>query len=137
MAAYTFWGWETAFSVSEENVDRKVAGKAGLLSIAIAAGMFIFASVAFQRSLTADEFAEHGANALPYLTDKMFGGQGALVAYLAMLRVHPRLPPVQRHRRAASPWRWAAPASSASAGPGCTRSTTRPRSAPTSRWPRA
>lgn len=85
MAAYTFWGWETAFSVSEENVDRKVAGKAGLLSIAIAAGMFIFASVAFQRSLTADEFAEHGANALPYLTDKMFGGQGALVAYLAML----------------------------------------------------
>ncbi|WTW95479.1 APC family permease [Streptomycetaceae bacterium NBC_01309] len=85
MAAYTFWGWETAFSVSEENVDRRVAGKAGLLSIALAAAMFVFAAAAFQRSLTPEEFAEHGANALPYLTDKMFGGQGALVAYLAML----------------------------------------------------
>ncbi|NUU24663.1 MAG: APC family permease [Streptomycetaceae bacterium] len=85
MAAYTFWGWETAFSVSEENVDRKVAGKAGLISIALAAAMFVFAAVAFQRSLTAEEFAEYGANALPYLTDKMFGGAGAFVAYLAML----------------------------------------------------
>ncbi|MCF2528234.1 APC family permease [Yinghuangia soli] len=85
MAAYTFWGWETAFAVSEENVDRKVAGKAGLISIALAAAMFVFAGAAFQRALTPEEFAEYGANALPYLTDKMFGGQGALVAYLAML----------------------------------------------------
>ncbi|MGW0661209.1 APC family permease [Streptodolium elevatio] len=85
LAAYNFWGWETAFSISEENVDRRVAGKAGLLSIVLAAGLFVFAAVAFQRALSREEFAEYGANALPYLTDKMFGGQGALIAYIAML----------------------------------------------------
>lgn len=85
LAAYNFWGWETAFSISEENVDRRVAGKAGLLSIVLAVAMFVFAAVAFQRALSPEEFAEYGANALPYLADKMFGGQGALIAYLAML----------------------------------------------------
>ncbi|MDI2128795.1 APC family permease [Yinghuangia seranimata] len=85
LCAYNFWGWETAFSVSEENVDKKVAGKAGLISIAIAVALFVFAAAAFERALSADEFAEYGANALPYLSDKIFGGPGALIAYLAML----------------------------------------------------
>lgn len=85
LAVYVFWGWDSAFSVTEETTTPAQASRAGLLTLVAVLVMFVLSAVAFQRALTPGELAEHGALGLPYLGEKLFGAPGALAATLALL----------------------------------------------------
>lgn len=84
LTVYVFWGWDSAFNVSEETTTPSQAARAGIGTIIAVLGMFLFASVMFLRALTPKELVDHGALALPYLGEKLFGPLGSAVAALAL-----------------------------------------------------
>ncbi|MET8572329.1 APC family permease [Streptomyces sp. NPDC004783] len=85
LAVFMYWGWETAFSVTEENADARTSARAGMWSLAAVAGLFLFASVAFQRALTPEELVTHGEQGLPYLGQIAAGGFGRAVTTVVLL----------------------------------------------------
>lgn len=84
LAVYVFWGWDSAFAVSEETTNSRQASRAGIATILAVLAMFIFASIMFLRVLTPDELVKHGALALPYLGERLFGPVGATLGALAL-----------------------------------------------------
>ncbi|MFF3319885.1 APC family permease [Streptomyces sp. NPDC003035] len=85
LAVFMYWGWESAFSVTEENTDARTSGRAGMWSLAAVAGLFLFASVAFQRALTPEELAANGERGLPYLGQLAAGNVGQAVTTVVLL----------------------------------------------------
>ncbi|WP_406253391.1 APC family permease [Streptomyces atratus] len=85
LAVFMYWGWETAFSVTEENADARTSARAGMWSLAAVAGLFLFAAVAFQRALTPEELVANGERGLPYIGEMAAGGVGRAVTTLVLL----------------------------------------------------
>ncbi|MFJ5265125.1 APC family permease [Streptomyces sp. NPDC088387] len=85
LAVFMYWGWEAAFSVTEENTDARTSARAGLWSLAAVAALFLFASTAFQRALTPEELAANGERGLPYLGELAAGGFGRGVTTVVLL----------------------------------------------------
>ncbi|MER6980934.1 APC family permease [Streptomyces carpinensis] len=85
LSVYMYWGWETAFSVTEENADARTSARVGMGSLVAVIGLFLFAAVAFQRALTPQELAAHGDNGLPFLGDLVAGRTGQAVATTTLL----------------------------------------------------
>ncbi|MBT2444108.1 APC family permease [Streptomyces sp. ISL-36] len=85
LAVFMYWGWETAFSVTEENADARTSARAGMWSLAAVAGLFLFASVAFQRALTPEELVSNGERGLPYLGELAAGPFGRAVTTVVLL----------------------------------------------------
>ncbi|MEU8527431.1 MULTISPECIES: APC family permease [Streptomyces] len=85
LAVFMYWGWETAFSVTEENADARTSARAGMWSLAAVAGLFLFAAVAFQRALTPEELVANGEQGLPFLGQLAAGGFGRAMTTVVLL----------------------------------------------------
>lgn len=85
VAVYFYWGWDAAFCVTEETRNSRDASRGGFLALALMAGMFALAAVAFQRVLTIDEIVEQGPQGLTYFASQLAGQPIAGLALLALL----------------------------------------------------
>ena len=85
VAVYFYWGWDVAFCVTEETRDPRDASRGGFLSLALMAGMFVLAAIAFQRVLTIDEIVEQGPQGLTYFASRLAQEPIAGLALLALL----------------------------------------------------
>lgn len=85
VAVYFYWGWDVAFCVTEETRDPRDASRGGFLSLALMAGMFVLAAIAFQRVLTTEEIVEQGPQGLTYFASRLAEEPIAGLALLALL----------------------------------------------------
>ncbi len=83
-AVFCYWGFDAAFSMSEECHDSRTAGRAGATTMLLALGLFLMASFAFQRVLPFDELAGHGAEGLVYFGEALATSPLTLLPMIAL-----------------------------------------------------
>ncbi|HET6858300.1 MAG TPA: APC family permease [Streptomyces sp.] len=71
LSVFCYWGFESAFSVTEEVRDPADASKAGLITLFTMLGLFLLGSFAFQRVLSQEELADNGAQGLTFFGDRL------------------------------------------------------------------
>ncbi|MGW0391850.1 APC family permease [Streptomyces sp. NPDC003042] len=84
MAAYMFWGWESAFSVVEESTSVRSSGRAGIIAILVTLGFFLFSATGFLHALKPEQLADPLAG-VTELARTFYGTTGAIAALAAML----------------------------------------------------
>ncbi|MFE2264003.1 APC family permease [Streptomyces griseosporeus] len=85
LAVFFFWGWDAAFSVNEETRSPGDAARGGLIALFAMLGLFLFASVAFQREMSLPELLRNGPHALPYLGQKLADEPWATLPLIALM----------------------------------------------------
>ena len=85
LAVFFFWGWDAAFSVTEETKDPGDSARGGLIALFAMLGLFLFASVAFQREMSLEELVRNGPQALPYLGEKLAAEPWATLPLIALM----------------------------------------------------
>ncbi|MFI5797818.1 APC family permease [Streptomyces sp. NPDC051677] len=85
LAVFFFWGWDAAFSVNEETKTPGDAARGGLIALSAMLGLFLFASVAFQREMSLTELIKNGPQALPYLGEKLAAEPWATLPVVALM----------------------------------------------------
>ncbi|MFF7765036.1 APC family permease [Streptomyces massasporeus] len=85
LAVFFFWGWDAAFSVNEETKDPGDSARGGLIALFAMLGLFLFASVAFQREMSLAELVRNGPQALPYLGEKLAAEPWATLPLIALM----------------------------------------------------
>ncbi|MEU0943686.1 APC family permease [Streptomyces canus] len=85
LAVFFFWGWDAAFSVNEETRSPGDAARGGLIALFAMLGLFLFASVAFQREMSLAELVRNGPQALPYLGEKLAAEPWATLPLVALM----------------------------------------------------
>uniref|UniRef100_UPI0004CB7E2A APC family permease n=1 Tax=Streptomyces sp. NRRL S-146 TaxID=1463884 RepID=UPI0004CB7E2A len=85
LAVFFFWGWDAAFSVNEETKDPGDPARGGLIALFAMLGLFLFASVAFQREMSLAELVRNGPQALPYLGEKLAAEPWATLPLIALM----------------------------------------------------
>ncbi|MDH6454812.1 MULTISPECIES: APC family permease [unclassified Streptomyces] len=85
LAVFFFWGWDAAFSVNEETKSPGDAARGGLIALFAMLGLFLFASVAFQREMSLAELVRNGPQALPYLGEKLAAEPWATLPLIALM----------------------------------------------------
>jgi amino acid transporter len=85
LAVFFFWGWDAAFSVNEETKSPGDAARGGLIALFAMLGLFLFASVAFQREMSLAELVRNGPQALPYLGEKLAAEPWAILPLIALM----------------------------------------------------
>ncbi|MFF7171021.1 APC family permease [Streptomyces pseudovenezuelae] len=85
LAVFFFWGWDAAFSVNEETKTPGDAARGGLIALFAMLGLFLFASVAFQREMSLAELVRNGPQALPYLGEKLAAEPWATLPLVALM----------------------------------------------------
>ncbi|WP_353946231.1 APC family permease [Streptomyces sp. HUAS MG91] len=85
LAVFFFWGWDAAFSVTEETNDVRDAGRGGFIALFTMLALFLYGSVAFQREMSLSELMEQGPQALTYLGAKLADEPWASLPLLALL----------------------------------------------------
>ncbi|MER6848440.1 amidohydrolase family protein [Streptomyces flaveolus] len=85
LAVFFFWGWDAAFSVTEETRSPCDSARGGLIALFAMLGLFLFASVAFQREMSLAELIHNGPQALPYLGEKLAAEPWATLPVIALL----------------------------------------------------
>ncbi|MFI6445870.1 APC family permease [Kitasatospora sp. NPDC050543] len=71
LGVFSYWGFESVFSVGEEVRDPRDASRGGLIALALMMLLFLLAATAFQRVLPLDELADNGAQGLTYFGQKL------------------------------------------------------------------
>ncbi|MEV5610698.1 APC family permease [Streptomyces sp. NPDC052225] len=85
LAVFFFWGWDAAFSVTEETKDVRDAGRGGFIALFSMLALFLYGSVAFQCEMSLPELMEQGPQALTYLGAKLADEPWASLPLLALL----------------------------------------------------
>ncbi|GGQ79392.1 APC family permease [Streptomyces asoensis] len=85
LAVFFYWGWDAAFSVTEETKSPEDSARGGFIALFAMLGLFLFASVAFQREMSLPELIENGPQALPYLGAKLAAEPWASLPLLALM----------------------------------------------------
>ncbi len=85
LAVFFFWGWDAAFSVTEETKRPGDSARGGLIALFAMLGLFLFASVAFQREMSLAELVRNGPQALPYLGAKLAAEPWATLPLVALM----------------------------------------------------
>ncbi|MGC0207711.1 APC family permease [Streptomyces levis] len=85
LAVFFFWGWDAAFSVTEETRSPGDSARGGLIALFAMLGLFLFASVAFQREMSLAELVRNGPQALPYLGEKLAAEPWATLPLVALM----------------------------------------------------
>ncbi|WP_306319919.1 MULTISPECIES: APC family permease [unclassified Streptomyces] len=85
LAVFFYWGWDAAFTVTEETKDVRDAGRGGFIALFAMLGLFLYGSVAFQREMSLPELVEQGPQALTYLGAKLADEPVASLPLLALL----------------------------------------------------
>ncbi|MCZ4125025.1 APC family permease [Streptomyces sp. H39-S7] len=71
VAVFCYWGFDAAFSVSEEVRDPRDASRSGLITVFTMLGLFLLGAVAFQRVLSQGQLADNGAQGLTYFGNQL------------------------------------------------------------------
>ncbi|MFG2602616.1 APC family permease [Streptomyces sp. NPDC048514] len=85
LSVFCYWGFEAAFTVNEEVRDPRDASRAGLITLVTMLGLFLLGSVAFQRVLSEEELAGHGAVGLAYFGDRLAAQPLAALPLVALM----------------------------------------------------
>jgi amino acid transporter len=85
LCVYCFWGWDSAFTLTEETRGARDSARAGFGSIFLMLGMFLLAAVAFERYFSLSTMGENGSQLLPYLGTQLAKQPLASLPLLAML----------------------------------------------------
>ena len=85
MCVYCFWGWDSAFTLTEETRNARDAARAGFGSIFLMLGMFLLAAIAFERYFSLPTMGANGAQLLPYLGTAIARQPLAALPLLALL----------------------------------------------------
>lgn len=71
LAVFSYWGFESVFSVGEEVRDPRDASRGGLITLVLMLVIFLLAATSFQRVLTLGELADNGAQGLTYFGQRL------------------------------------------------------------------
>ncbi|MFJ9539514.1 APC family permease [Streptomyces sp. NPDC101225] len=85
LSVFCYWGFEAAFSVNEEVRDPRDASRAGLITLVTMLTLFLIGSVAFQRVLSEQELAGHGAQGLAFFGDRLAAQPLAALPLVALM----------------------------------------------------
>ncbi|MEV6170591.1 APC family permease [Streptomyces sp. NPDC051954] len=85
LSVFCYWGFEAAFSVNEEVRDPRDASRAGLITLVTMLALFLLGSIAFQRVLSEEELAGHGAEGLAYFGDRLAAQPLAALPLIALM----------------------------------------------------
>ncbi|MEU8822277.1 APC family permease [Streptomyces sp. NPDC048636] len=85
LAVFFFWGWDAAFSITEETKEVGHSARGGFIALFAMLGLFIFASVAFQREMSLSELIENGPQGFTYLGAKLADEPWASLPLLALM----------------------------------------------------
>ncbi len=85
LCVYCFWGWDSAFTLTEETRSPRDSARAGFGSIFLMLGMFLLAAIGFERYFSLTDMGAHGAQLLPYLGTRLARQPLAALPLLAML----------------------------------------------------
>jgi amino acid transporter len=85
LAVFIYWGWDAAFTVNEESRNAEDAARGGLIALFVMLGLFILASVAFERAMDQDTLVRNGPQALTFLGAKLAGEPIASLPLVALL----------------------------------------------------
>ncbi|HEX4791212.1 MAG TPA: APC family permease [Actinospica sp.] len=85
LCVYCFWGWDSAFTLTEETRGPRDSARAGFGSIFLMLGMFLLAAVGFERYFSLSAMGANGAQLLPYLGTQLAKQPLAAFPLLAML----------------------------------------------------
>ncbi|MEV6195325.1 APC family permease [Streptomyces sp. NPDC051920] len=85
LSVFCYWGFEAAFTVNEEVRDPRDASRAGSITLVTMLGLFLLGSVAFQRVLSEDELAGHGAEGLAFLGNRLADQPLAALPLVALM----------------------------------------------------
>lgn len=85
LCVYCFWGWDSAFTLTEETHNQRDSARAGFGSIFLMLGLFLLAAIGFERYFSLDALGANGAQLLPYLGTQIAKQPLAALPLLAML----------------------------------------------------
>lgn len=85
LSVFCYWGFEAAFTVNEEVREPRDASRAGMITLVTMLGLFLLGSIAFQRVLSEDELAGHGAEGLAYFGDRLAAQPLAALPLVALM----------------------------------------------------
>ncbi|MFF1357439.1 APC family permease [Streptomyces sp. NPDC058297] len=85
LAVFFFWGWDAAFSVTEETKNVRDAGRGGFIALFTMLAMFLYGAVAFQREMSLPELIAQGPQGLTYLGAKLADEPWATLPLLALM----------------------------------------------------
>ncbi|POX46193.1 APC family permease [Streptomyces sp. Ru72] len=85
LSVFCYWGFEAAYSVNEEVRDARDASRAGITTLLTMLALFLLGSVAFQRVLSQQELAGHGAQGLAYFGDRLASQPLAALPLVALM----------------------------------------------------
>ncbi|MRH90238.1 amino acid permease [Nocardia sp. SYP-A9097] len=84
IAVFCYWGFDSAFSMTEECHDSRTSGRAGAYTLILMLSLFVLASFAFQRVLPLDDMADHGAEGLVYFGNALATSPLTLLPMIAL-----------------------------------------------------
>ncbi|MPY36518.1 APC family permease [Streptomyces adustus] len=85
LSVFCYWGFDAAFSVNEEVREPRDASRAGFITLGTMLALFLLGSVAFQRVLSQDELAGHGAEGLAYFGERLAAQPLATLPLVALM----------------------------------------------------
>ena len=85
LSVYIFWGWDSAFTLTEETRSPRDSARAGFGSIFLMLGMFLLAAIGFERYFSLSTMGANGSQLLPYLGTQLAKQPLAALPLLAML----------------------------------------------------
>lgn len=85
LCVYCFWGWDSAFTLTEETRSARDASRAGFVAIFLMLGMFLLAAIGFERYFSLAAMGANGSQLLPYLGTAIAKQPLAALPLLAML----------------------------------------------------
>ncbi len=85
LAVFFFWGWDAAFSVTEETKNPGDSARGGLIALFTMLGMFLLGAIAFQRVMTVPEMTENGPQGLTFLGTHLANEPWASLPLLALI----------------------------------------------------
>lgn len=85
LAVFIYWGWDAAFTVNEETKKPEDVARGGLIALFVMLGLFVLASVAFERTMDQGTLVRNGPQALTFLGAKLAGEPVASLPLVALL----------------------------------------------------
>ncbi|MFF8476195.1 APC family permease [Streptomyces sp. NPDC015414] len=85
LAVFFYWGWDAAFSVTEETEQAGDAARGSYIALFTMLGLFLLGAVAFQRVMTASEMSGTGAQGLTYYASRLADEPWATLPLIALM----------------------------------------------------
>jgi len=85
IAVFIYWGWDAAFSVTEETRSAETSARSGYLTLVTTMLLFVTGAIAFQRVLSPEQLAGHPADTLIFFASTLAAEPWASLPLLALL----------------------------------------------------